>query len=112
MNNIFVNKWNMLDTLIYKVESCMAQLKLGLKDNKDEFPDPEEIIEAATEQLRHENDELRRKQYPGKIRKEGNQYFCPDCNAPLSPELIRKKFCPECGKRIVLQKNLYVTSHS
>lgn len=112
MNNIAIKKWNLLDTIIYKVETCMNQIRKGIKESKEDIPDPEEMIVAATEQLQQENDQLKKKFYPGEIIVESDGYYCPDCHEQLSQELIKKKFCPECGKRIVLQKNIYATSHN
>lgn len=111
MNNILIKNWNMLDTFIYKVEKCISQIKNKLKNSQDEIPDPEEMIEAATERLQQENEQLKKKQYPGRIIMKGNNYYCPDCYEHLSQDMIKKKFCSECGKRIVLEKNLYATSH-
>lgn len=101
MNNIAA-RWNVLDSFICKIESRIDRLSNAVKESKDEIPDPEEIIAAATEQLQQENEQLKKRLYPGKIIAEGNSYYCPDCHEQLSTELIKKKFCPECGKRIVL----------
>lgn len=110
-NNLVLKKWNILDTFIYKFEKLMSEIRKGLYDSKEDIPDPEEIIAAATEQLQHENEALKKRIYPGNIIVEGDHYYCPVCHEELSPILIKKKFCPECGKRIVLQDNIYAASH-
>lgn len=112
MSNIAA-KWNLLDTIIYKTESAVMKLSNAVRESKDELPDPEEMITAATEQLQAENNLLKKKEYPGILKYENGQYYCPDCHELISREMItqRKKYCPECGRRIVLQKNLYATSH-
>ncbi len=104
MNNIYVKKWNVLDSIIYKAENCISKLKNDIADSRAATPDPEEIIEAATEQLQHENQQLKKRMYPKYIIVEDEHYFCPDCHEELDAKLIKKKFCPECGKRIVLNK--------
>lgn len=108
MSNIAA-RWNALDSFIYKIESGVTRLLNAVKDGQEELPDPEEMILAATEQLQQENEQLKKKTYPGKIIVENDGYYCPDCHERLSQI---KKFCPECGKRIVLQKDLYATSHN
>lgn len=110
MSNIAA-KWNLLDAIIYKIESAVIKLSNAVRESKDELPDPEEMILAATEQLQRENEQLKKRFYPGEIIVESDCYYCPDCHEQLSQELIKKKFCPECGKRIILQKNIYATSH-
>ena len=111
MNDFVTKKWNVVDSIIYKVETALLQIKNGWKDSKEELPDPEEMIDAATEQLRQENEQLKSKMYyPGHLIIEDELYLCPDCREPIEPEQI-KKFCPECGKRIILQDHKYATSH-
>ncbi len=111
MSNIAA-RWNALDSIIYKIESVMRKLSDAARESRNDLPDPEEIITAATEQLQQENERLRRKFYPGEIILEDNKYYCPDCHEELPQELIRKKFCPECGKRIILSVPYeYTTLH-
>lgn len=100
MNDFANKKWNVFDSIIYKVETAFLQIKNGWKDSKEELPDTEEMIVAATKQLRQENEQLKRKLYPGYIVVEDDRYFCPDCGEPIELEQL-KKFCPECGKRIL-----------
>lgn len=108
MSNIAA-KWNLLDTIIYKVETTMIKLSNAIKENRDELPDPEEMIAVATEQLQAENKLLKKKEYPGIIKYENGHYYCPDCNELISGDMItrKKKYCPECGKRIVMSVPYY-----
>ena len=94
----------MLDTLIYKVEKCISQIKNKLKNSQDEIPDPEEMIEAATERLQQENEQLKKKQYPGRIIMKGNNYYCPDCYEHLSQDMIRKSFVRNVESELYLRK--------
>ena len=86
-------KWNLFDSFLYKVECIITKLL-----------DPEEMIIAATKYLKDENDQLKRKEYPGTLKSENGKYFCPDCQTEI-PDLFideyHTKYCPECGKRIM-----------
>lgn len=105
MSNIAV-KWNVLDSLILKIESGVAKLSDAVKIGRKDLPDPEEMIAAATEQLQHENEKLKEKEYPGILVNKNDLYYCPDCHELISADMIeqKKKYCPECGKRIILPK--------
>lgn len=113
MSNIAV-RWNALDSIIYKIESGAAKLADAVKESRDELPDPEEMIQAATKQLQIENELLKKREYPSILKYEDGSYYCPDCHELISRELIdqKKKYCPECGKRITLSTSYaYATSH-
>ena len=43
-----VTKWNIIDSAIFSTEQFISKLVTGVKDSKDELPDPEEMIQAAT----------------------------------------------------------------
>ena len=114
MSNIAV-KWNVLDSFIYKIEINIAKLFNAAKESKKDLPDPEEMIAAATEQLQHENEKLKKKEYPGILIKKNNHYYCPDCHELISSELVeqKKKYCPGCGKRIIVSTvSKYATSNN
>lgn len=103
-------KWTLLDKCIYYIETKIK----GIAANTAE-PDVETMIQAKTEHLQHENELLKKKQYPGILKKDSNnQYFCPDCHEQIETAFIeqKKKFCPECGKRIIIPVKIYATSHN
>ena len=105
MDSILVKNWNMIDSLIYKTEGFISAARIKWADQKMEEPDPEEMIEAATAQLRRENAELKKFQYPAHLVSIGDKYYCPHCKIQISKQLIeqyRIKCCIECGKRLIL----------
>ncbi len=97
-------KWNLFDSFLYKVECIITKLSVNFKKNEKTLPDPEEMITAATKHLKDENDQLKRKEYPGTLKSENGKYFCPDCQTEIPDLFINEyhtKYCPECGKRIM-----------
>lgn len=114
MSNLAI-KWNFIDSFIYKVESIFSRLSNDIKENEEKLPEPEEMIEAATKHLQQENEQLKRKEYPGVLKDKEGIYYCPDCQTEISSLLIETyhvKYCPECGKRIMMPISCpYVTSH-
>lgn len=103
--NCNVRGWNALDKFIFKIENYFQHLKEELRDNGNELPEPEEMIEAATEQLRKENIELKKIQYPAHLISQEDKYYCPHCKTEITQQLIeqyRIKCCIECGKRLLL----------
>lgn len=97
----YMNKWNLLDKLIYKIEILLSQLFHYIKENK-EMPDPEEMILAATQHLQEENDKLKEYRVPETVIFCNEKYQCPKCKKVIYTELIehyKVKHCPECGKR-------------
>ena len=105
-NTGIVTKWNILDSAIFSTEQFISKLVTGVKDSKDELPDPEEMIEAATKELQAENDELKQYRLPGHLIEIGDSYVCPVCKREVSDiEKIKNnetKYCNGCGKRIIL----------
>ena len=102
----YIAEWNIFDSMIYKAENIVTKITSGIKDSKDELPDAEEMITAATAQLQQENNELKEIRMPGKLIKHGENYACPDCGREISkPDIIQQeiRYCSGCGKRIVLQ---------
>lgn len=101
-----VMKWNIIDSAIFSTEQFISKLVTGIKDSKDELPDPEEMIEAATKELQAENDELKQYRLPGHLIEIGDSYVCPVCKREVSDiESLKNneiKYCNGCGKRIIL----------
>ena len=101
-----VMKWNIIDSAIFSTEQFISKLVTGIKDSKDELPDPEEMIEAATKELQAENDELKQYRLPGHLIEVGDSYVCPVCKREVSDiESLKNneiKYCNGCGKRIIL----------
>lgn len=101
-----VTKWNIIDSAIFSTEQFISKLVTGIKDSKDELPDPEEMIEAATKELQAENDELKQYRLPGHLIEIGDSYVCPVCKREVSDiESLKNneiKYCNGCGKRIIL----------
>ena len=63
----YIAEWNIFDSMIYKAENIVTKITSGIKDSKDELPDAEEMITAATAQLQQENNELKEIRMPGKL---------------------------------------------
>lgn len=105
-----VTKWNVLDSMIFFVEKLISEVAAGVKDSRDELPEPEEMIVAATKELQKENDELKRYRIPGYLIEQGNRYACPSCRKEVSDmEGLKSnviKYCDSCGKRIILPEKL------
>lgn len=105
MSNI-VTRWNTLDIIIYQAEQIIYKLKKHIKEIREEEPNAEEMIEAATEQLTKENNALKKLYYyPGHLLCIEDKYYCPHCKKELTQQLIeeyRIKHCIECGKRLIL----------
>lgn len=101
-----VTKWNIIDSAIFSTEQFISKLVTGVKDSKDELPDPEEMIQAATKELQAENDELKQYRLPGHLIEVGDSYVCPVCKREVSDiESLQNneiKYCNGCGKRIIL----------
>lgn len=109
MSNIAA-RWNALDSFIYKIESGVTGVLNAVKEEKEELPDPEEMIAAATKQLKEENDVLKQLQFPGKILFIEGKYYCPHCKNEIARELIddyQAKYCIGCGKRITISVPYY-----
>lgn len=100
-------EWNYIDQLIYSFESFLKRGGEYAASHKKENIDVETMIEAETEYLKSENEELKKLQMPGRIICEDTKFYCPHCQEEIHSLLIEKyqiKFCPECGKRIILSK--------
>lgn len=105
-----IMKWNAVDTIIFSIEKLISKAADEVKEAKDELPVPEEMIAAATKELKEENEELRKYRIPGYLIEHGRAYECPACGREISPEEIEGlksktvKYCNNCGKRIILSK--------
>lgn len=103
MSSTIMKKWNVIDSMIYKVESTLSNIAVLAKENRDELPDPEQMILAATEYLQKENDELKSYRIPGKLIKNGDNYICPSCSRAVFDVMENNiRYCSGCGKRIML----------
>lgn len=105
MNGNNAARWNRLDSIIFNIEKVIYHIWDGIRESRERLPDPEEMISAATEQLQKENDTLKKLQDPGEIVCSDGKFYCPHCHELIANELVKEyhiKFCPECGKRIVL----------
>lgn len=112
-------KWNAADKFIFYIENKISDL-FGVSyatSHKDDDVDVETIIAAETEHLREENEKLKQLQRPGRVICNEDGYACPNCENQIANELLDEygiKFCPECGKRIILFVPVeisYATSH-
>lgn len=114
MNSISImTRWNVIDSIIYFAEKSISKLVDSLKNSRDELPDPEEMIIAATRELQKENDELKQYRLPGHLINQGENYICPVCKKEVADieglKNNKVKYCSGCGKRIIIpQESLYV----
>lgn len=92
-------KWNPLDTVIYNIEAVLNKIIEAVRESKDDEPEAEVMILAATKELRLENAELKSFRIPGYLIESEKGYFCPKCRNQIDE---RVKYCPECGKRVIL----------
>lgn len=114
-----IMKWNAIDSIILSVENLISKTANEIKDVKEDLPDPEEMIAAATKELQDENEELKRYRIPGSLIEQDGIYMCPVCKKKISDiDGLRDnkiKYCNNCGKRIILSKissygNAYVNN--
>lgn len=96
-----VSNWNVIDSVIYFIENILSKLIDKVRESKDKLPEPEEMIEAATRELQEEKEELLQYRIPGQMIKLDGHYACPKCKTML-PDSLDYKYCPECGKRVVV----------
>ena len=96
-----VSNWNIIDSIIYFTENVLSKLIDKVRESKDKLPEPEEMIEAAIRELQEEKEELLQYRIPGQMIKLDGHYACPKCKTML-PDSLNYKYCPECGKRVVV----------
>lgn len=103
-----IMKWNVIDSIIFFIENLISKTANEIKDVKEDLPDPEEMIAAATKELQEENEELKQYRIPGSLIEQDGSYACPVCRKEISDiDGLRNnkiKYCNNCGKRIVLSK--------
>lgn len=91
----FAANWNRLDSFIYFCESKIRDI---IADKKEDEPDVEIMIQAATEHLRKANEDLKRREVPAYLIEEGGRYICPKCRIEITDTI---KYCPNCGHRVM-----------
>ncbi|MBD5469926.1 MAG: hypothetical protein HDR19_02050 [Lachnospiraceae bacterium] len=102
-----IMKWNIIDSIIFSIENLISKIAREIKDVREDMPDPEEMIAAATKELQDENEELKQYRIPGSLIEQDGIYMCPVCRKEISDidGLNNKiKYCNNCGKRIILSK--------
>lgn len=103
--------WNIIDSIIYFTENMLFKWIGIVRESKDKLPEAEEMIEAATKELQEEKEELLQYRIPGYVIKLDGHYVCPKCKTIL-PNSLKCKYCPECGKRVVLNTYPYKNKKS
>lgn len=91
----FAANWNRLDSFIFFCESKIRDI---ITEQKEEEPDVELMIEAETEYLRRENEDLKKREIPVYLIEEDGQYFCPKCRIEIKDAV---KYCQNCGHRVM-----------
>lgn len=91
----FAANWNRLDSFIYL---CESKIKDIITEQKEDEPDVELMIQAETEYLRRENEDLKKREFPTYLIEEDGRYFCPKCRMEI---LDAVKYCPNCGHRVM-----------
>lgn len=93
----FAANWNRLDSFIF---FCESRIKDIITEQKEDEPDVELMIQAETEYLRRENEDLKKREIPVYLIEEDGQYFCPKCRMKIMDAV---KYCPNCGHRVMRQ---------
>lgn len=91
----FAANWNRLDSFIFFCESKIRDI---ITEQKEEEPDVELMIEAETEYLRRENEDLKKREIPVYLIEEDGQFFCPKCRIEIKDAV---KYCQNCGHRVM-----------
>lgn len=92
-------KWNVVDTIIYRIEKMIKTIIDQWKESKDPEPDVEEIIAAETQHLKEENEEYKKMLYPADVVILEDKTYCPRCNVEI-PKTFDGKCCSDCGQRL------------
>ncbi len=99
----YVANWNLLDSIIFFCENKLHQVKEAVRDSKEPEPDVELMIQAETEHLKTENENLKERERPLRLIKNAGEYFCPKCQYKLSERQV--KYCANCGHRVIHVEN-------
>lgn len=91
----FAANWNRLDSFIF---FCESKIRGIVTEQKEEEPDVELMIEAETEYLRRENEDLKKREIPVYLIEEDGQFFCPKCRIEIKDAV---KYCQNCGHRVM-----------
>ncbi len=83
--------WNLLDQFFYTVESELN------KSKEENTLSDQEMLEVIEENYWEQLRQARERDYPRKIRKEADQFFCPFCSLSVQANW---SYCPSCGGRI------------
>lgn len=94
----YVSNWNLLDSIIFFCENKLHQVREAVRDSKEAEPDVELMIQAETEYLRTENENLKKREIPVYMIEEDGTCFCPKCRNKLSPQV---RYCANCGHRVM-----------
>lgn len=95
----FAANWNRLDSFIF---FCESKIRGIVTEQKEEEPDVELMIEAETEYLRRENEDLKKREIPVYLIEEDGRYFCPKCRMEIMDAV---KYCSNCGHRVMKMEN-------
>lgn len=99
-----MSKFNFLDMFMYKIDGFINGVKEAVSDIKDQKqPEPEEVIEVAIKELKEENENLKKRDFPQRVVIKDNLFLCPACSSELKKSDVGF-FCKKCGQRI--SKNL------
>lgn len=100
IDKAMMNKFNMVDRLMYKLDGLISEIKTAVSDIKEQKQaDPEQIIEEAIKPLQEENQKLKERDFPIKIIIKDNKYLCPGCGSDLKKSDVGF-FCRKCGQKI------------
>lgn len=94
-----LSKWNIVDRVIYALESAGKSLQESIKSSSLKEPDVETMIAVETDYLRRENENLKKREIPLYLSGEEGHIICPKCKTQLPDPDI--KYCSNCGQRVI-----------
>lgn len=94
-----LSNWNIVDRMIYAVESAGKSLQESIKSSSLKEPDVETMIAVETDYLRRENENLKKREIPLYLSGEEGHIICPKCKTQLPDPDI--KYCSNCGQRVI-----------
>ncbi len=95
----YVANWNRFDSFLFFCENKISRAKAVISNSREEEPDVELMIQAETEHLRIENENLKKRETPVYLNEEEGRYFCPKCQMEIMN--ANAKYCPNCGHRVM-----------